>query len=108
MKVLTLQRCVDCDYVANFSRMGCPRCLSNLEDFEAEGVGVVMTFSIVHSWVECFEDYLPIVFAVIKLVEGVEVVSSIVGEDRLQITVGDSVVLAESGWSTRPQFRLSG
>lgn len=107
MTALTLQRCTDCGYVANFRRVGCPRCLGQLEDFDAAGTGEVTTFSIVHRWVERFEPYLPIVLAVVRLDEGVEVMASLVGDDRTAIEVGSRVTLAEEGWSTKAQFRLA-
>jgi len=107
MTKLTLQRCSECDYVANFWRVGCPRCLGSLKEFEIAGTGEVTTFSIIHRWVERFDAHLPIVLAVVRLEEGVEVMSSIVGDDRLEIQVGSPVALADEGWSTKPQFRLS-
>ncbi|MGI9659730.1 MAG: Zn-ribbon domain-containing OB-fold protein [Gaiellaceae bacterium] len=107
MTTLTLQRCSECDYVANFRRVGCPRCLGSLKDFDIAGTGEVTTFSIIHRWVERFDDHLPIVLAVVRLEEGVEVMSSVVGDDRLEIKVGSSVTLAPDGWSTKPQFALA-
>ncbi len=107
MNALVLQRCAECDYVANFWRIGCPRCLGRLEDFDAAGTGVVTTFSIIHRWVERFEPHLPIVLAIIELDEGVEIMSSLVGDDRLQIAVGSPVEIAPEGWSEKPQFRLA-
>ena len=44
--------------------------------------------------------------AVIRLEEGVEVMSSIVGEDRLAVEIGSPVALAAKGWSTKAQFEL--
>ena len=108
MSELTLQRCNECDYVANYWRVGCPRCLGALEEFSASGAGDVTTFSIIHRWVERFDQHLPIVLAVIRLEEGVEVMSSIVGDDRLAIEVGSAVALAAEGWSSKPQFELVG
>ncbi len=107
MSTLTLQRCGECDYVAGFWRIGCPRCLGELQDVDAAGAGEVTTFSIVHRWVTRFEEQYPIVLAIILLEEGVEVVSSIVGDNRLDVEVGSRVVLAEEGWSTKPQFALA-
>jgi len=42
------------------------------------------------------------------LEEGAQVVSTIVGEDRLDTAVGSAVVSAGGGWSSLPQFRLGG
>ena len=108
MMTLILQRCADCGYIANFHRLGCPNCLGRLEDFDVAGTGEVTTFSIVHRWLERFEPHLPIVLAVVRLDEGVEVMASLVGDDRLSIEVGSRVAIAEEGWSTRPQFELVG
>lgn len=107
MSTLTLQRCTDCGYVANFPRVGCPRCLGPLVDFDAVGTGEVTTFSIVHRWLERFEPHLPIVLAVVRLDEGVEVMASLVGDDRTTIEVGSPVTLADEGWSSKAQFRLA-
>lgn len=106
MSTLVLQRCAECGYIANFPRVGCPNCLGRLEDFDAVGTGTVTTFSIIHRWVERFEPYLPIVLAVIALEEDVEIMASVVGDDRLEIKVGSAVELAPAGWSEKPQFML--
>ena len=107
MTALVLQRCQKCDYIANFWRIGCPRCLGKLGTFDAEGTGVVTTFSIIHRWVPRFDEHLPIVLVVVELAEGVEVMASLVGEDRVKVAIGACVEVAPEGWSSKPQFRLA-
>jgi uncharacterized OB-fold protein len=107
VSALVLQRCADCDYVANFWRIGCPRCLGQLATFDAQGAGVVMTFSIIHRWVPRFDEHLPIVLVVVELAEGVEVMASLVGDDRANVRVGAPVAVAPEGWSSKPQFQLT-
>ncbi len=107
MSALVLQRCAECDYIANFWRIGCPRCLGQLAAFDAQGAGVVTTFSIIHRWVARFDEHLPIVLVVVELAEGVEVMASLVGDDRVNVTVGAPVEVAPEGWSSKSQFRLA-
>jgi uncharacterized OB-fold protein len=52
-----------------------------------------------------FAEHVPVVLAVVELPEGPQVVSSLVGEDRLDVAVGDTVAVVRDGWSPLPQFR---
>ncbi|MEZ5101465.1 MAG: OB-fold domain-containing protein [Thermoleophilia bacterium] len=102
---LQLDRCPACGHVCNFPRVACPVCLGELDRVDAAGRGRVATFSVVHRWTERFQPHLPIVLAVIELEEGVEIVSSLVGDDRLDVAIGDEVEVAPDGWAELPQFR---
>jgi uncharacterized OB-fold protein len=54
-----------------------------------------------------YEPHLPIVLAHIALREGIEVIATIIGTDRLKSKIGDPVVVSrQRGWSTLPQFEL--
>ena len=73
----------------------------------ASGRGRIVSFAVVRRPHHArFEPELPIVLAVVELPEGVQVVSSLVGADRLGAAVGSDVVVAR-GWSALPQFRLA-
>jgi uncharacterized OB-fold protein len=104
---LMLQRCSECGFVPNFPRIGCPACLAELAWFEACGRGSVETFTIVRRTHHAtYEPYVPIVLALIALDEGAETISTIVGDDRLEVEIGSAVETAR-GWSVLPQFRLA-
>lgn len=84
-------------------------CFAEPEWFEATGTGKVRTFSILrrtHS--KQYVPHLPIVLALIALDEGSEMISTIVGSERLDTEIGATVEFAgDGGWSTLPQFRLA-
>ena len=105
---LLLQRCRACAHIPNYPRIACPACFEPLEWFEAAGEGTIRTYSILrrtHS--EQYTDHLPIVLARIKLAEGAEMISTLVGADRLEAEIAAPVTFAGSqGWSNLPQFRL--
>jgi len=107
--VLMLQRCPRCGHVPSYPRIACPRCLAELEWFRASGRGAVQAVAVIRRpHHERFTEHVPIVMATIELEEGAQVVSTIVGEDRLDTAVGSAVVSAGGGWSSLPQFRLGG
>ena len=104
---LRLQRCSACAAVPEFPRIACPRCLAELEWTTASGRGHIVSFTVIRrAHRPRFEQELPIVFAVVELAEGVQVVSSLVGDERLEARIGAGVVVAR-GWSELPQFRLA-
>jgi hypothetical protein len=104
---LMLQRCTACGFVPNFPRIACPACLAELEWFEACGRGSVETFTIVRrTHHAAYEPRLPIVLALIALEEGAETISTIVGDDRLEVEIGAAVRVVR-GWSVLPQFELT-
>ena len=106
-----LQRCTTCGRIPNFPRVACPRCLSELEWFDASGNGSVLTFTVVHRPHDRqrFDQYVPIVMALIALEEGAETIATLVGDDRVDVLVGDAVEFSPEGsWSELPQFRRIG
>jgi uncharacterized OB-fold protein len=106
---LLLQRCSRCGCVPNYPRIACPSCFETLEWFEATGGGTISTYSILqrtHS--DRYAEHLPIVLVRVELEEGGELISTLVGADRLDAEIGAAVQFAGSeGWSTLPQFRLA-
>ena len=107
--VLMLQRCPACGHVPSFPRIACPRCFGALEWAAASGRGRVETFAVIRRpHHQRFDEHVPIVMALIELEEGARLISTIVGDDRLDTAVGIEVVVASDGrWSPLPQFRLS-
>jgi uncharacterized OB-fold protein len=105
---LLRQRCASCGCVPSYPRIACPNCFEPLEWIEASGAGTIRTFSVLqrtHS--HKYEQNLPIVLVRVALAEGGELISTLVGEDRLDAEIGAAVRFAVSeGWSTLPQFRL--
>jgi uncharacterized OB-fold protein len=108
--VLTLQRCPACGHVPSFPRVACPSCFEPLRAFAASGRGRVRTYAVIrrpHN--ERFLAHLPIVMALIELEEGSEVISTIVGENRLDTAIDARVAVARHGnWSPLVQFSLEG
>jgi uncharacterized OB-fold protein len=107
-EALSLQRCPACGYVPSFSRVACPSCFGPLETLSAAGRGRVRTYTVIRRpHHERFVAHLPIVMALIELEEGVELISTIVGENRLDTSIGARVAIARHGrWSPLVQFSL--
>jgi uncharacterized protein len=106
---LSLQRCQSCGRYPSYPRIRCPVCLGELQWISADGIGSIVDVAVVHRPQDArYEPYLPIVMAHIALREGVEVIATILGENRLKARIGSRVVVsAQQGWSTLPQFELS-
>ena len=78
---LVLQKCVDCNKIIFYPRLFCPHCHSAALTWKkASGKGTVYTYTVVcsnsHS---AFLDDIPFVIAIVKLEEGVQMLSNIVG-----------------------------
>lgn len=81
---LILQHCEDCDRVIHYPRMACPHCSSkNLDWKSASGRGTIYSFTVVESNApSAFAGDVPYVVAVIRLDEGVQMLSNIVECDH--------------------------
>lgn len=103
-----LQRCIACGWITSFPRVGCPRCLGDVKWFTGSGEGVIRSCAIIRRTHDVrYEMYVPIVITHIELVEGPEVISTIVGNDRLNADIGWPVIRARGQtWSVLPQFEL--
>lgn len=77
---LKIQQCRDCGKHVFYPRMSCPECFSEDMDWvECSGRGTVYSFTVVESNPpSAFIQDLPYVIAVIRLEEGVQMLSNIV------------------------------
>lgn len=78
---LLVQKCADCGKHVFYPRIACPHCFSDhLEWVEASGKGTVYSYTVVESNApSAFVPDMPYVIAVVKLEEGVQMLSNIVG-----------------------------
>lgn len=80
---LIIQKCADCGKSIFIPRLVCPGCFSNNIDWiEASGKGTVYTFTVVaNNAPSAFLEDMPYVIAVVRLEEGVQMLSNIVDCD---------------------------
>jgi uncharacterized protein len=107
---LLLQRCGDCGKPRFFPRYLCPECGSERTEWtEASGRGTVHSFTIVHraAFPE-FQARAPYAIALIDLAEGPRMMTNIVGDDALDVEIGDAVQVTFEDRGTNgakvPQF----
>lgn len=88
--VVRIQHCQDCQGWVFYPRNHCSHCLSDqLEWTEVSGEATLYSFTIARvPTMSEFESDKPQVLAVVKLKEGVQINTTIVGLDESQITVG--------------------
>jgi len=108
--VLILQHCGDCGSAIHYPRLVCPACASeNLGWREASGRGVVYSFTVVESNApSAFLVDIPYVVAVIRLEEGVRMLSNVVDcpASALRCDMPVEVVFAKlDDQFTLPKFR---
>ncbi|MDQ7785494.1 MAG: Zn-ribbon domain-containing OB-fold protein [Desulfomonilaceae bacterium] len=84
---LILQQCVDCGKHIFYPRIACPHCFSdNVEWVPASGKGTVYSYTVVETNApSAFMNDVPYVVAVVKLDEGVQMLSNIVGCDPAEV-----------------------
>jgi uncharacterized OB-fold protein len=104
---IAVQRCASCGQVPAFPRALCPTCGGKLAWDSVPPVGSVVSFAVVRRALSPeFEEHLPIVLVVVQLDEGPEVMSSLVGDDRQAVEIGDRVEGVGTGWAPLGQFGL--
>lgn len=93
---LTYQVCSDCGTATMYPKRLCPSCLGDtLSWADASGHGEVYTYTEqVAGPPSGFEDLVPYVVAVIRLDEGIQMMSNIVGPDAGSVLCGDRVTVA--------------
>lgn len=86
-KKLLIQRCQDCQRYIFYPRLSCPFCFSeNVIWIESAGRGKVYTFSVVQNNAPtAFMDDLPFVIAIVRLDEGVQMMTNIIGCDHARV-----------------------
>lgn len=109
---LMVQKCVQSGELLMYPRLVSPFSLTDELDWvECSGRGEVYTYTVQEAGAPSgFEDALPYVIAVIRLDEGPQLMTNIVGPDRLQIQCGSAVEVTfediDSGDMVLPMFRL--
>ena len=90
---LLLQHCQDCDRTIHYPRIECPHCASSRLDWrQASGRGTLYSFTVVQSNApSAFLPDMPYVVAVIRLEEGVQMLSNIVQCDPTQLRCDQAV-----------------
>jgi uncharacterized OB-fold protein len=85
---LLLQYCPACQKHVFYPRRYCPTCASDqLEWVESPGIGKVYSFTVVQNNApSAFVDDMPFIIAVVKLAEGVQMMTNIVGCDPNEVT----------------------
>jgi hypothetical protein len=107
---LLIQRCADCGKYQFYPRTVCSHCTGgNLEWAEASGRGKVISYTIMHRAVsKAYSDGGVTVLALIRLEEGVQMMSNIVDCDPGQVSTGMAVEVIFEDWSDEisiPMFR---
>lgn len=109
---LVIQRCRSCGELIMYPKRCCPACLG--EDFEwlpASGRGALYTYTVQRAGPPSgFRGMLPYVVAVVRLDEGVQMMSNIVGGEPAELACDSPVVVDfeqvdETGFLL-PVFRL--
>jgi hypothetical protein len=77
---LLVQKCQDCDKHIFYPRIACPHCFSDkVEWVEASGKGTVYSYTVVtNNAPSAFIQDMPFVIAIVKLEEGVQMLSNII------------------------------
>lgn len=90
---LQIQRCDHCKKAIFYPRLYCPYCLSReLTWIKSSGKGTVETFSVIHSPpLESYKEDVPYVFGIIRLEEGANIASNIIGCDVKAVHIGMKV-----------------
>ncbi|MBT5298580.1 MAG: Zn-ribbon domain-containing OB-fold protein [Rhodospirillaceae bacterium] len=110
---LVVQCCDECGIYRFYPRPLCPDCASDQATWtEVSGQGSVHTFTIVHRAPNKeFQAITPYVIALIDLDEGPRMMANILGNDAIEVAIGDRVrVIFEErdGGARVPQFVRAG
>jgi uncharacterized OB-fold protein len=84
---LIIQQCRDCKKFIFYPRIACIHCSSeNIEWVEASGRGTIYSYTVVETNApSAFMKDVPYVIAIVRLEEGVQMLSNIVGCDPYQV-----------------------
>lgn len=105
-----IQQCADCKKHIFYPRITCPHCFSdNIDWVEASGKGSVYTYSVVtNNAPSAFAEDMPYVIAIVKLDEGVQMLTNIVqcAPDEVHFDMRVEVVFEKlNDEFTLPKFR---
>ena len=109
---LIYQRCQDCGANIFYPRIACTECFSdNLDWVEASGKGIVYSYTVVeNNSPTAFAQDCPYVVAIIKLEEGIQMLSNIIGcdPDKIQCDMPVEVVFEKLNEEFKlPKFKLA-
>ena len=107
---LLIQQCGDCGAYQFYPRPICASCQSgNMKWVEAGGEGTLVSFSVIARPVsKAYADPDSSVLAIVKLSEGPQMMSNIVGCDPADLAIGDSVAVVFEDWTEEisvPKFK---
>jgi len=107
---LIIQKCKECNKNIFYPRIACPYCFSDgLEWVEASGKGTIYSFTVVENNApSAFIQDMPYVVAIVKLEEGVQMLSNIVGCDTRELKCDTPVEVTFEKLNdefTLPKFR---
>lgn len=107
---LVIQECTDCSRLNMYPKRFCPHCLSdNLGWRASPGKGEIYAVTAQLAGPPTgFAARLPYVIAVVRLDEGVQLMSNIVGDGAIDARIGDRVAVdfEDAGDVVLPVFRL--
>jgi uncharacterized OB-fold protein len=110
---LVFQKCKTCGAVQFPPRYHCAACwASELENIDSSGRGSVESFTIVRrAPTAAYRESVPYVVAAITLQEGPRMITTVIGDDALDVQIGDPVIVefrANPLGQQLPQFRRAG
>ncbi|MEM0467017.1 MAG: Zn-ribbon domain-containing OB-fold protein [Candidatus Thermoplasmatota archaeon] len=87
--------CGSCNRIYFPPRESCPLCrrksMGKMKQIKLSGKGEVVTYSIIHVGPEDFEEQIPYVIAIVKLVEGPQITGQIVDCEISEVKIGMKV-----------------
>ncbi|AHF97300.1 MAG: Zn-ribbon domain-containing OB-fold protein [Desulfurella sp.] len=85
-------KCKDCGYTMYPARKVCPKCHSeNIEIIDLPREGKILTYTVIYSAPEGFEDFSPYAVAIVELTNGARLMLQIVDTDFNNIEIGKKV-----------------
>ena len=98
---LHIQECLECESHQFYPRLYCMRCMSDRVHWvRASGRATIVSFTVVHRPVtKAFEADVPYVVALVKLEEGPQLMTNIVGCDPQEVHIEMQVSTAFEDWS---------
>ncbi|MEE9474571.1 MAG: Zn-ribbon domain-containing OB-fold protein [Candidatus Hydrothermarchaeaceae archaeon] len=86
-------KCLKCEEIYFPPRRFCPKCrrLSRLEKFKLEGKGEIVTYTVIHTPMQGFEEQIPYILAIVKLSDGPMITTQIADCEIGEVEVGMKV-----------------